>query len=59
MAATIYIGISGWHYRHWAKKYRAEAAKGRDMFLYFDNDQAGHAALNAQRLKEILRLAHQ
>jgi len=40
--------------KSWAKKCRAYAQQGRDVFLYFDNDEAGYAAFNAQRLVEIL-----
>lgn len=29
---------------------------GKDVFVYFDNDQAGYAAFNAMRLKELLNM---
>ena len=40
--------------KSWARKCRAHARKGRDVFLYFDNDEAGYAAFNAQRLRELV-----
>lgn len=40
--------------RNWAKKCRECTGAGKDVFVYFDNDQAGYAAINAQRLREIL-----
>ena len=39
----------------WANAIRDWAREGRDVYCYFDNDQSGYAALNALRLKEILR----
>jgi uncharacterized protein YecE (DUF72 family) len=45
--------------KSWAKRCQERAAEGKDVFVYFDNDQAGYAAFNAQRLNEILGLAHQ
>lgn len=38
----------------WARKCRAYASKGRDVYIYFDNDELGHAAFNAQRLRALL-----
>lgn len=38
----------------WAKKLSAWAEDGLDGFVYFDNDEAGHAALNARDLKRRL-----
>lgn len=35
---------------NWAKKCRAWQAEGRDVFVYFDNDQRGYAAFNAADL---------
>ena len=40
--------------RSWARKCRVYAREGRDVFVYFDNDEAGYAAFNAQRLVELL-----
>ena len=42
--------------KQWAKKCRAQADAGKDVFIYFDNDDSGYAAFNAQRLAEILRV---
>lgn len=41
--------------KSWARKCRAYANKGMDVFLYFDNDEAGYAAFNAQRLRDLLK----
>src|SRR5690606_29230186 len=38
--------------KSWARKCRAYARRGKDVFAYFDNDEAGYAAFNAQRLRE-------
>lgn len=38
----------------WAKKFVAWAQKGMQVYCYFDNDQAGYAAIDALRIKEIL-----
>jgi len=38
----------------WAALCRNWAKDGRDVFVYFDNDENGYAAFNAQRLKEIV-----
>ena len=40
--------------KSWAKKCRAWASEGKDVFVYFDNDEAGYAAFNAQRLAELV-----
>jgi uncharacterized protein YecE (DUF72 family) len=40
--------------KSWAKKIRGCADEGKDVFVYFDNDEAGYAAFNAQRLKELI-----
>lgn len=41
----------------WADRCSAWAEQGRHVFCYFDNDQAGYAALNALRLREMLGAA--
>lgn len=38
----------------WAKFAAEWQQQGHDVFIYFDNDQAGYAAFNAQRLKEMV-----
>lgn len=39
---------------YWARQARAWQQEGKDVYLFFDNDQAGYAAKNARRLKELL-----
>lgn len=43
--------------RSWAARCRKWLNTGRDVYIYFDNDQAGYAVLNAQRLMGILQPA--
>ncbi|MDI6853118.1 MAG: DUF72 domain-containing protein [Deltaproteobacteria bacterium] len=38
----------------WARDIRAWTDRGKDVFCYFDNDQAGYAAQNALELQEML-----
>jgi uncharacterized protein YecE (DUF72 family) len=38
----------------WALRCKAWQKKGKDVFIYFDNDQEGFAAFNAVRLKELV-----
>lgn len=38
----------------WAGVLSAWSGQGRDSYCYFDNDQAGHAAANALRLRQML-----
>jgi uncharacterized protein YecE (DUF72 family) len=40
--------------RTWAKHCRSWQKKGLDVYIYFDNDQAGYAAFNAQELIKML-----
>jgi uncharacterized protein YecE (DUF72 family) len=40
--------------RRWARQAQAWAAELGDVYIYFDNDQAGYAALNARVLRELL-----
>jgi len=40
--------------RQWAKACRGWMKDGKDVYVYFDNDQAGYAAFNAGELQEIL-----
>jgi len=41
--------------KKWATRCRAWQKKGKDIYVYFDNDQAGYAAFNARRLKKLLK----
>lgn len=41
----------------WARRARAWAREGRDVYCYFDNDQEGHAPRDAQRLMDQVRRA--
>lgn len=38
----------------WARQFRAWEREGKDVYCYFDNDQAGYAAHNAIRLKRLV-----
>jgi uncharacterized protein YecE (DUF72 family) len=38
----------------WANFAKEWNKEGKDVFIYFDNDQAGYAAFNAVRLKELM-----
>jgi uncharacterized protein YecE (DUF72 family) len=38
----------------WVDKAVEHARAGRDVFVYFDNDELGHAAFNAQRMRELV-----
>lgn len=40
--------------KEWTKKCQDWQEEGKDVYVYFDNDQAGYAAFNALRLKELL-----
>jgi len=40
--------------RRWADRARAWRRAGMDVYLFFDNDEAGYATLNAQRLRALL-----
>lgn len=40
--------------KKWADKCRAWQKQSLDVFLYFDNDEKGYAAFNAESLKEML-----
>ena len=39
----------------WMDQCREWQHEGRDVYMYFDNDQAGYAAFNARRLLELLK----
>jgi uncharacterized protein YecE (DUF72 family) len=38
----------------WATRCREWINQGKDVYVYFDNDEQGYAAFNALRLKELL-----
>jgi len=40
--------------RKWAKRCREWAKKGKDVYVYFDNDQNAYAAFNAWKLLELV-----
>ena len=40
--------------REWAKRCREWAKKGKDVYVYFDNDQNAYAAFNAWKLLELV-----
>lgn len=40
--------------RSWTKRCIEHAHAGRDVFVYFDNDELGHAAFNAQRMRAMV-----
>ena len=40
--------------KRWAEKCRSWQKEGRDVYLYFDNDQAGYAAMNAGEMLKII-----
>jgi uncharacterized protein YecE (DUF72 family) len=39
----------------WAEAIAAWNRQGREVFCYFDNDEAGYAAQNALQLQDLLR----
>ena len=41
--------------RDWVSQCKSWQREGKDVFVYFDNDEAGHAAFNAQELKALTR----
>jgi uncharacterized protein YecE (DUF72 family) len=41
--------------REWATKIQGWSRRLREIYLYFDNDQAGYAAQNALQLKQLVR----
>jgi uncharacterized protein YecE (DUF72 family) len=40
--------------KKWAKKIHAWSTEGKDVYMYFDNDQNAYAAFNAQKIKELV-----
>ena len=41
--------------KKWARLCLRWQKQGKDVFVYFDNDQAGYAALNAKKLMELTK----
>lgn len=41
--------------KKWARLFRQMANKGKDVYCYFDNDEAAYAALNAKTLQQLLK----
>lgn len=41
---------------HWKNKCLQWTAEGKDVYVYFDNDQLGYAAFNAEKLKQMIRV---
>jgi uncharacterized protein YecE (DUF72 family) len=40
----------------WARRVRALARSGKDVYVYFNNDREGHAPRDAERLRHLLRI---
>jgi uncharacterized protein YecE (DUF72 family) len=40
----------------WARRVRAVARSGKDVFVYFNNDRGGHAPRDAGHLRQILKI---
>lgn len=45
---------SRYQLKKWASKCKAWQAEGKDVYIYFDNDQAGYAAFNALKLRQLI-----
>ena len=53
--ALKYAGKYGTaHLRAWAERIRAFQLSGHDVFVYFNNDDRGHAVANARELRQLL-----
>jgi uncharacterized protein YecE (DUF72 family) len=48
------IGLTDAELTFWASRLTAEAAKGRELYVYFNNDPEAYAVRNALRLCELL-----
>ncbi len=52
---TAYAGRYGaGHLRRWAERLHEFRCAGRDVFAYFNNDEAGNAVVNARELRALL-----
>jgi len=40
----------------WARRMRAVARSGKDVYVYFNNDHGGHAPRDAERLRQLLKV---
>jgi uncharacterized protein YecE (DUF72 family) len=45
------------HLRRWAERVTKFRSSGHDVYLYFNNDDAGNAVINARELQELLDVA--
>lgn len=52
------IGLTREELEGWIKRLRAEHRKGREVFVYFNNDAEGYAVANAQYVQKSLEKAH-
>jgi uncharacterized protein YecE (DUF72 family) len=50
------IGLSDDELAFWAKRLSADAAEGRQAYVYFNNDAEGYAIRDALKLRELLAL---
>ncbi len=50
-------GYTRTHLRRWAKRIEAFRQSGRDVYVYFNNDDAGHAVADARTLRALLTAA--
>lgn len=41
--------------KEWAQRIKEWNKEGKDVYCYFDNDQAGYAAFNAKKLSELIQ----
>jgi uncharacterized protein YecE (DUF72 family) len=56
----MHNGREGWRFsdeelRTWADRTQGFADKGVDVYIYFNNDPEGHAPVDAERLRSMLR----
>ncbi|HEY4385646.1 MAG TPA: DUF72 domain-containing protein [Ktedonobacteraceae bacterium] len=49
------IGFTNNELETWAERLRAAHTKGREVFVYFNNDAEGYAISNAQQLQNLLK----
>jgi uncharacterized protein YecE (DUF72 family) len=47
-------GFTGRQLRAWAGRVRGLRRAGKEVYLYFNNDQEGHAVRDAARLRALL-----
>jgi uncharacterized protein YecE (DUF72 family) len=51
------VGFSDAELSFWARRLVADAAKGRELYIYFNNDPEGYAVRDALRLRELMAFA--